>query len=98
MAGVFFLGMLVGGGLLTVKTWVRPVATSPPPTTSPSLDRSSSLFSRSLEYTAQPSRMATAAEERAAKTDEEEEEDQEDKVNIELTFLVYFIYRGIPRT
>jgi hypothetical protein len=42
--------------------------------------------------------MATAAEERAAKTDEEEEEDQEDKVNIELTFLVYFIYRGIPRT
>jgi hypothetical protein len=40
--------------------------------------------------------MATAAEERAGKEDEEEEEDKE--VNIELTFLVYFISRGIPRT
>jgi hypothetical protein len=94
MAGVFLLGLLVGGGLLRLTTWVRPVATSAPPTTSPS--PSSSLFSRSLEYTAQPSRMATAAEERAGKEDEEEEEDKE--VNIELTFLVYFIYRGIPRT
>jgi hypothetical protein len=82
MAGVFILGVLVGGGLLKLKTWVRPEATSPPLTTSPS--PSSSLFSRSLEYTANPSRMAAAAEERADSPEEEENEE----VNILSLFPV----------
>jgi hypothetical protein len=81
MGAVFLVGVLVGGGLLKLKTWVRPEATSPPPTTSPS---PSSLFSRSLEYTANPSRMAAAAEERADSPEEEENEE----VNILSLFPV----------
>jgi hypothetical protein len=94
MAAVFFLGVLVGGGLLKLKTWVRPEATSAPPTTS-------SLFSRSLEYTADPSRIAAAAEERADLPEDLDKSAEAEEVNILSLFYLpwnsaYIMYWNIP--
>jgi hypothetical protein len=101
MAAVFFLGVLVGGGLLKLKTWVRPEATSAPPTTPPSPSPSSSLFSRSLEYTADPSRIAAAAEERADLPEDLDKSAEAEEVNILSLFYLpwnsaYIMYWNIP--